>query len=388
MHTDDSIVSLAVDAAGEAEAADYARAQGYSVIRVSRRSPWQIPLADRAGRFSVLLFSQELLALLAAGLSLIEALEALKNRKHRHSEAVIEGIVAALSEGQTFSAAISRHPRHFSPLYVASMQAAERTGDLAEALRRYVEYQQQMDKVRKRLVSASMYPALLTAVGALVVLFLLLYVVPRFSRVYEGFSGELPFFSRMLVAVGGFISSYGWLLALLVAALLVAGALAVTTPALRAKIGAGLRSLPAVAEQVRLYQLTRLYRSLGMLLNGGIPVTRAHGMVAPLLGGPARASLDRATQWITEGRSISFAMEEAGLTTPVAARMLLVGERTGDMGSMMVRVAEFHEEDLSRWLEDFSKLFEPLLMLAIGLAVGGIVVLMYMPIFELATAIQ
>lgn len=385
---EDSVVSLVVRAAGETEAADYARSQGYCVLGVKKCRPWQVPLAGGAKRFPTLLFSQELLALLTAGLSLIEALGALKNRKDHRAEAVIEGIVTALSEGQTFSAAISRYPQHFSALYVASIQAAERTGNLQEALRRFIEYQQQMDRVRKRLVSASMYPALLTGVGALVVLFLLLYVVPRFSKVYEGFSGELPFFSKMLVAVGGFISNYVWLIALVLIVLLAAGALLVTTPALRVKAGAWLRSLPALAEHVRLYELTRLYRSLGMLLNGGIPIMRATGMVRSLVGEGARMRLDQANQRITEGRSISSAMDEAGLTTPVATQMLLVGERAGDMGQMMARIAEFHEEDLSRWLEDFSKLFEPLLMLAIGLAVGAIVVLMYMPIFELATAIQ
>lgn len=383
----DAIVSLSVDALDEAAAARYAHSQGYSVLNVSRRASWQLAGSTRAGKFSTLQFSQELLALLSAGLSLVEALQALQKRK-RQGEGVIEGVLRALSEGQPLSGAISRFPQHFSPLYIASIQTSERTGDLQEALRRFIDYQGEMDRVRKRVISACMYPALLTGVGALVILFLLFYVVPRFSRVYQGFGGELPFFSQVLVAMGGFTSEYGSLIGLAIFALAIAAAVLLNSPAVRHRIGGRLRNLPGIAENLYLYELTRLYRTLGMLLKAGVPITRASRMATALLAQDTREKLERANKLISEGRGIASAMEEAGLTTPIAAGMLAVGERTGDMGRIMERVAQFHEEELSRWIEDFSRLFEPLLMLALGLAVGTVVVLMYMPIFELATIIQ
>jgi general secretion pathway protein F len=156
----------------------------------------------------------------------------------------------------------------------------------------------------------------------------------------------------------------------------------------RAQVAATIRLIPFVADKARLYELSRLYRTLGMLLRGGLPILRAAGMVAPLMSEESRTRVSRAAVLISEGRTMSSAFEEVGLTTAVAAHMLVVGERTGEMGPMMERIAVFHEDDLSRWLEHFTKLFEPILMLAIGLVVGFIVVLMYMPIFELATAIQ
>jgi general secretion pathway protein F len=383
----DAIVSLSVDALDEAAAANYAKSQGYSVLNVSRRASWRLAGSTRAGKFSTLQFSQELLALLSAGLSLVEALQALQKRK-RQGEGVIEGILAALSEGQALSGAISRFPQHFSPLYVASIQTSERTGDLQEALGRFIDYQSEMDRLRKRVISACMYPALLTGVGALVILFLLFYVVPRFSRVYQGFGGELPFFSQVLVAMGDFTSEYGSLIGLALFALAFAAAVLLNSPAVRHRIGSRLRNLPGIAENLYLYELTRLYRTLGMLLKAGVPITRASRMATALLAEDTREKLERANKLISEGRGIASAMEEASLTTPIAAGMLAVGERTGDMGRIMERVAQFHEEELSRWIEDFSRLFEPLLMLALGLAVGTVVVLMYMPIFELATIIQ
>lgn len=383
----DTLVSLDVDAVDESAAAGHARSQGLAVLNVARRGTWRITRSAHAGKFSTLVFSQELLALLSAGLSLIEALQALQKRK-RQSEGVIEGIVAALSEGQSLSSAISRFPKHFPPLYVASIQTSERTGDLQEALRRFVDYQEQMDRLRKRLVSACMYPALLSGVGVLVILFLLIYVVPRFSRVYQGFGGELPFFSKVLVAMGGFTSDFGWLIGLALLALAIVAGVLLNSPAVRGRIVERFRSLPGIAENLHLYELTRLYRTLGMLLKAGVPITRASRMATALLALETRGKLEKAIKLVSEGRGIASAMEEAGLTTPIAAGMLAVGERTGDMGRIMERVAQFHEEDLSRWLEDFSKLFEPLLMLALGLIVGAVVVLMYMPIFELATIIQ
>jgi general secretion pathway protein F len=137
-----------------------------------------------------------------------------------------------------------------------------------------------------------------------------------------------------------------------------------------------------------LYQLARFYRSLGMLLRGGMPVVTALQMVSELLQLSLRGKLTLATAVISEGQSISQAMERNDLTTPVALRMLRVGERTGRMGEMMERIASFYEEETARWVERFTKLFEPLLMVFIGLVIGTIVMLMYFPIFELAGSIQ
>ena len=384
----DEVVSLVVDAENEAGAEQYALGQGYSVLGIRRN--WAVPGASRkrGGRFSALLFSQELLALLVAGLSVVEALQALKSKRRYASDGVVDGIAKALNEGQPLSAAVSRNSQHFSSLYVATLQASERTGSLQEALRRYVDYQEQMDRIRKKLLSACMYPALLTLVGAGVVLFLLFYVVPRFSKVYASFSGELPYFSKLLLAVGGFIDAHGSMLLAAAASGGIVIAMAARTPAARRHLAWALRAFPAIAENVRLYEITRLYRTLGMLLKAGIPVTQAMHMLEPLLSLVAREKLNRAHHSITEGRSISAAMTDADLITPIGERMLLVGEKTGNMGHMMERLAVFHEEDLARWIEDFSKLFEPVLMLILGIVVGAIVVLMYMPIFELATAVQ
>ncbi len=146
--------------------------------------------------------------------------------------------------------------------------------------------------------------------------------------------------------------------------------------------------LPAIGERLRLFYLSRVYRTLGMLLRGGMPIATALPMAAALLQTEMRAQLAQAARHIDEGNPISCSMERYGLTTPVALRMMRVGERTGRMGDMMERIAGFYEEETARWVERFTKLFEPLLMIVIGFMIGGIVVLMYLPIFDLAGNIQ
>ncbi len=146
--------------------------------------------------------------------------------------------------------------------------------------------------------------------------------------------------------------------------------------------------IPAIGERLRIFQLARFYRTLGMLLKGGTPIVSALGSVAGLLDVSLKANMQSATLAIQQGQPVSTAMEQAGLTTPVALRMLRVGERGGKIGDMMERVAAFYDEELSRWIEWFTKLFEPLLMLFIGLVIGVVVLLLYMPIFELAGSVQ
>jgi general secretion pathway protein F len=146
--------------------------------------------------------------------------------------------------------------------------------------------------------------------------------------------------------------------------------------------------IPAIGERVRIYQLTRFYRTVGMLLMGGTPAPQALAMVSGLLDQELRVRLDAALRRIREGQAMSVSLDGQGLTTPVALRMLRVGERTGMMGEMMERSAAFHEEELQRWVERFTRTFEPLLMAVIGVIIGGIVLLMYFPIFELAGSIR
>lgn len=388
--TDDRLRTVAVDAADRADAARLACEGGAALIGVHR--PFLGRLVARAQArpaFPVLMFSQELLALLEAGLSLAEALQTLVEKERQpQARQVLLGLIDSISQGQSFAGALERSPADFPPMYVAAVRASEKSGGLAEALGRYVGYQTQVDAVRAHVISASIYPLLLAGVGAVVLLFLMLYVVPRFSHVYLQMGVELPLMSRLLMGWGEVVDRHG--MALLLLAVLCAWAAwhALRLPASRAWAQRWVRSLPGIGPRLYVVQLTRFYRCLGMLLRGGTPLLPALQTAGGLLEPGLRDRLSLAAATVREGEALSAAMERHGLSTPVAFRMLRVAERTGRMGEMMERLAAFYEDDTARWIVRFTKAFEPIVMALIGLIVGAIVLLMYFPIFELAGSIQ
>lgn len=385
----EGVVSIVLDAADEADAERQARESGLAVFSLRRAMAWNLDLFKRRSRFPLAPFAQELLALLEAGLTLVESIEALAEKEsHGPTRSTLEHLTTQLRQGRTLSHAMHDLPQAFPALFVASVRATEKTGDLPDALRRYLGYQAQLDLVRKKIVSASIYPVLLMGVGLLVLLFLLGYVVPKFSHVYEDIQGDLPLMSRVLLELGKFLDANGLAVAVVGVGAAALAARFAFSPAARGWLGERLWRIPSIGRRMRLYQLARFYRTLGMLLRGGTPVVTALDMASGLLAPGLQPSLARAREAIREGRAISEAMSAHGLTTAVALRMLRVGERSGRMDEMMDRIAGFLDEEIARWIDWFTRLFEPLLMAFIGVVIGAVVVLMYLPVFELAGSIQ
>jgi len=385
---DGRVEALDLEAFDRGGAVQQAESRGYTVIAVRQRAAllgaWR-----GGGRFPVVLFSQELLVLLQAGLPLVDSIETLAQKERRPGlRAALERLAGTLRQGRPFSAALEQLPHLFPPLYIPTVRAAERTSDLGAALGRYVAYAIQLEAIRKRLVNASIYPALLIGVGALVSLFLMLYVVPRFSHIYEERAVQLPMFSKVLLGWGQVVEGHGALVAVALFGLIFLAVYGFRSVAIRARIGDLLWRVPALGERMKLYQLARFYRTIGMLLRGGMPLVAALDMGAELLHPSLRTRLVSARRAISEGKPVAASFDEHALTTPVALRMLAVGEQSGNMGEMMDRAAAFHDEEIARWVDWFTRLFEPLLMAAIGLVIGAIVLLMYMPIFELAGSLQ
>lgn len=381
-----SVVRLVVDAVDAADAGRQAQAQGLAVLAVTRQGGGR---KSRAAAFPLMLFNQELLALLESGVPIVEALETLAEKEHRPAvKSLLGQLLGRLREGKSLSDALKEHPATFSPLYVATVRASEKTSDLQEALRRFITYQTQLDATRGKLISAAIYPVLLLAVGGLVVLFLMGYVVPRFSHIYEDMGSKLPWLSQVLLAWGKLLHDHG--LGILVTVVTLGSGITwyLRQPGVASWLARQIWRWPQVGERLRVFQLARFYRTLGMLLRGGLSIVPALDMVSGLLSPMLRPQLAKARATISEGVAISRAMEQNGLTTPVAQRMLRVGERAGNMGEMMERIAGFHDEEIARWAEWATRLFGPLLMLIIGVVIGLIVVLLYLPIFQLAESIS
>lgn len=382
--------SLAFVDISEAEAVRRAAARGYRVLAIEPPLDGLVSgHNDPRARFPLLLFSQELLALLDAGLNLTEALATLHVKERQGAvRNVMSEVLRSLSEGQNFSDVLAAYPQHFPEVYVATVRASERTGDLPRALARYIAYQVQFEVIRKKLVSAAIYPAMLLIVGGFVTLFLLGYVVPRFSAVYESSGRDMPWLSTVLLVFGKAIYN-NWQVAL--AGFVVTAAIVgwgIAQPQGRIWFLQQILRLPWLASKANEFRLARFYRAVSLLLASGISLSRAIGMVSGLLSADQQGALASCRQDVERGQSLSAALISAGLASPVAESLIKVGERSGQMAEMLERTARFADDDFGRWVDWASRLLEPILMTVIGMVIGTVVVLMYLPIFDLAGSLQ
>jgi general secretion pathway protein F len=387
----EGVFPMSLEASSFDEARVLARAKGVDIVSIRQQWHWLAQRRRKDPPFDLLLFSQELRSLLAAGLSLVESLGALSRKESRSSRRdLVDALIRHLREGKSFSTALREFPAIFPPLYVALAAASEQTGDLGSSLGRFIDYRSQMDLARKQVVSAAIYPVLLVGVGGFVVLFLMGYVVPRFSRIYEEFGSELPFMSRLLMQWGQLFDAYGVQIFLGFAALGTLVFLLFRRTLFRQRLLRrlmGLKTLRGLRSRFRIYALSRFFRTLGLLQREGIPIIGALSLARELLPEESRLSLDRVALDVRAGIALSAAMEANDLAPPIASDLLKVGEKTGDVGEKMIRIADIYDAEIARWTEWFLKLFEPVLMLTIGLFIAFIVVLLYLPIFELAGSI-
>lgn len=386
LDTTQQIQTLRLDARDEADAQDQARAQRLTPLSIARHSGFTL---RRDPAFPLLLFAQELHALLSAGLSVIESLDTLIEKDSQDARrAVLARLAQQLREGHRFSAALRQQADVFPALFVGVVQAAEGTSDLPRALARYLDYETRLEGVRHKVVSAAIYPVILLVVGTAVSLFLLGYVVPKFAAVYQGSGRPLPWASQLLMGWGQFAGQYAaWLFAGFL------GGMAVLVWRVRHHVSTdgwwrSLRLLPGARPKIEILELSRLYLTLGMLLEGGIPVQRALKLCNAVIDETKKSRLEAVLGNIEAGQPLSESLERHGLSTPVALRLLRVGEQSGQLGLMLSRTAAFYDEETTRWIERFTRAFEPVLMAAIGLVIGLIVILLYMPVFELAGSLQ
>jgi general secretion pathway protein F len=383
-----SLLTERLHASDVTNASEQIRLRGMRVLscRQVRAGGWQ---GLRRRRLDVGLFTDELAALLDAGLGMVDTLRTL-SQKERDAGArqALEAVTREVIEGMPLSAALANRGDVFPTLLVASVSASEQTGDLVSALRRFSAHLESMRMLRGKLVGAAIYPALLLAVGSLVVIFLLGVVVPRFAVLLEGASKKLPLASQILLGWGKSVAAHP--------AIFLAGFVSVVLLIVFGLLRAvrsgwqipGLQRAWLIGPLVRLFRHAQFYRTSSMLVQGGIPVLRAFEMSRRLLAEEDQLALDGARRQIAEGRPIGPALAQAQIADTVALRMLEVAQRTGRLADVLARIATFQEQALSRAIDLAARLVEPALMIFIGLVIGAIVVLMYMPIFDLATSLQ
>lgn len=334
-------------------------------------------------------FAHDLSLMLRSGLSLVESLRTLGERGNGAD--TIRGVLGALQHGETLSRAMQATGAFGVPL-LACARASELTGDLGDSLQRFAANAARLRALRSRLVSACVYPALLIGVTFLVVLFLLVYVVPRFALVLDNAAQEVAPLSRLLIEIGKTLHGVQGPIWAGLAVALALGGWVVWREARAGQLSGWLLQqavrLPWMRPYVRSFGLSQLARSGAMLIRSGIPALKALGMCRDLVARADREALDRALAAAATGMPLAQALHEAGLLDALTWRVLRVSEATGQLHAALDRVADVHDTQLERGLERLGRLIEPVLMLTIGTVVGGIVVLMYVPIFQMASSIR
>jgi type IV pilus assembly protein PilC len=351
---------------------------GLSISRLGRVKPWDL-----------LTFNQGLVALLNAGLPVVEGFEALLQRSQNPVfKEAIQDTMQGIRSGQSISEAMKVHPEVFPPLYTASISAGERTGDLVPAILSYIEYLKRAEAIRKKVVSAVTYPAILTSVSLLVITFLITYVVPSFAVIYLDTGTELPLPTRVLISVTDFAKQYFLVLLAIFVALVFGLRFFLGTGGGRQYLDRVKLTFPRLGEIYREYSIAKFTRTLSMVLTSGIPLIQALEMAKGVLNNAVlEGKMDRVIKEAKEGESVTNAMTGLDLMPEVTLRMFAVGERSASLPAVLKDIADFHDEEVDHRLKILTDLLEPALMIIMGLFIGIIVVLLYLPIFMLGQKI-
>lgn len=368
--------------------------RGILVLSVERKGgAFNLSWRSGAGKVQLrefLVFNQELATLLKAGMPLVQSLDILRQRVENATlKAILDDVHAKVRSGSALSEAFAAHAGQFPPIYAATLMAGERAGDLDGVIRRYVAYEKIIGAVRRKALSALMYPALLVVMMVGLVGIIVLKVVPAFADFYAGFDAQLPVSTRLIVGVSNILVGNLWLIVagLVVAALL--GARWYRIVGQRERIDRLMLSLPWVGETLRKFATTQFARTLATLLGGGIPLvnaldTGADSMSNRHLAREVRTVASR----VREGQSFAAALRDRRTLPDVAIKMIEVGESTGALQEMLQSLADFYDEEIETEVSRAIALVEPVLLVLMGVVIAGVVLALYLPLFELSSVMR
>ena len=332
-----------------------------------------------------LMFNQELATLLKAGMPLVQSLDILRQRvKNATFKAVLDGVHEKVRAGSALSEAFADHGDLFPPVYAASLMAGERSGNLDSVIRRYVAYEKIIGAVRRRTISALIYPIVLVVLMTVLVGIIVLKVVPAFSEFYGTFDRELPLSTRMIMGFSDLLVENLLMVVLVAIGVIVLARTWVLSR--REQFHRMMLQLPWVGPTVRKFATAQLARTLSTLLGGGIPLVTALEIAARSMNNRFMArELDEVGRRVREGEGFAKALLVRGVLPDVAVKMVEVGEQTGALQEMLNSLAEFYDEEIETEVARYITLIEPVLLVLMGIVIAVVVLALYMPLFELSS---
>ncbi len=337
-----------------------------------------------------LLFNQEFVTLIKAGLPILQAIDLLcKRTQNPRFRIILENIINDIKGGAALSDAMAQHPMYFPPLYTSTVRAGEKSGAIVDVLKRFIVYQKRMIAVMSKLKMALAYPIFLVfaLLGVLTLFFL--YIIPNFMKMYSDQGSKLPFLTMMLMSFTTFVTHAA---PFILAGLVAAGfglAMWKKTDAGRTALDTVKLRIPLLRSLITQYFLAQITRTLATVLRGGIPLVQALDTTAGVINNKVLARrLSEVQSLVTEGVSFADACERTRLASDMTVRMIEVGESSGDLPQMLEDVADFYDQEVENRLTALTTLIEPVLMLCMGLVMAVIVVALYLPIFEMGANIK
>ncbi len=364
--------------------------QGFFVFDVKKK-PFQF-LFDKGlkrrkiDNRALLTFNQEMLVLIKAGMPIMQVLDAILER---HDTGALYEVLVQVREdvksGAALSVAMEKHGRAFPYLYIASIRAGERTGDLPQTIRRYIVYLKRVGALRKKIVAAIFYPAILVLFALLAITLLLIYVVPTFSQVYTDSGSQLPALTQLLISFTSFLRRYFVFGIIVGIGLSAAFRSWKNTAAGRYAFDRFKLTVPLAGDVFTKYSVAGFTRTLATVLGSGIPIIESLRMSIGTLDNVfMEKRLFEAVRFIEEGGQLSVALDRIHIMPPLALRMLAVGETTGSLEEMLIDIANYLEDELEERMHLLTTAIEPAIMLVMGVVIGVIIIAMYLPIFKIA----
>jgi type IV pilus assembly protein PilC len=350
----------------------------------------RLPRQSRIPSLEFLVFNQELATLLKAGMPLVQSLDLLRRRVVSPTfRGVLDDVYERVRSGSALSDAFAIHGALFPSVYTASLLAGERSGSLDTVLRRFVEYTKVIATVRRRTISALVYPAVLISLALVLVAIIVLKVVPAFADFYESFHAELPLITRIILRISSVVREQFLLIAFAIAASVVACAVWLRQEGQRARFDRLILRVPVLGDVASKFATSQMARTLATLLGGGLPLVNALDIAAKSMGNQFMAQqIQIVGSRVREGESLAAALEGRGIFPEVAVKMAEVGESTGALQEMLNTVADFFDEEIATKTERFVTLIEPTLLVMMGIVIAGLLLALYMPLFQLSSVLS
>ncbi len=338
----------------------------------------------------LVVFTRQLATMIDAGLAMVQCLQALAEQtQNKVMRDVIKDICSRVEGGDSFSEALSKHPKVFSRLYVSMVGAGEKGGLLAEILARLATYLENTARLRKKVKSAMMYPTIVTIVAIVITTFLLIKVIPVFGEVYEGFGAKLPAPTTFMINLSKFVSHWFILIFLGLGGVVYGWLYFIKTKAGREFWDSRRIKLPVFGQIAHKICLARFTRTLSSLIRSGVPILEVLQIVSQTVGNVVmEKAIKQSMADIERGESISAALGKHPVFPNMIIRMCMAGEQTGKIDSMLERISDFLDDEIETTLSGLTSLIEPILIVFLGVVVGGMVICMFLPIFKLSEVVS